>query len=343
MFRFASPEWLGALSLVPLLLVAFRLGGMRRQRLLDRFGDSAVVARLTESVSQRARRVKSVLILGAMALLALALARPQFGTRVETVRRRGQDLMVAVDLSRSMLAQDVSPSRLDRARLAILRLIGNLDGDRIGLVAFAGDAFVQSPLTVDYAAAAMFLNAMDPEMMPVQGTDLGEALRVSLDALEEAAREDRLLMVVTDGEDHEGQVDMQLQRAADLGVRIHAVGIGSPEGVPIPESVAADGNQSFKRDAEGNVVTTRLDEETLRRVAEATGGRFVRVAPGSTAFEDLVDEIAGVEGEEIEAREITQYEEQFQLFLGVAFVLLLIEATVPERRRAEEAWSGRFQ
>jgi Ca-activated chloride channel family protein len=271
------------------------------------------------------------------------MARPQFGTRVETVRRRGQDVMVAVDLSRSMLAQDVAPSRLDRARLAILRLIRNLDGDRIGLVAFAGDAFVQSPLTTDYTAAAMFLNAMEPEMMPVQGTDLGEALRVSLDALEKAAREDRLLVVVTDGEDHEGEIDPQLQRAAALGVRIHAVGIGSLDGVPIPESVSGEGRQSFKRDAEGNVVTTRLDEETLRRVAEATGGRFVRVGPGSTAFEDLLDEIAGVEGEEVEAREITQFEEQYQIFLGLAFVLLLVEALVPEGRRAAAEWSGRFQ
>lgn len=343
MFRFASPEWLGALLLVPLLIVAFWMGGVRRRRLLDRFGDAEVVARLTESVSLGARRAKGVLVLAAVACLALALARPQFGTRVETVRRRGQDVMVAVDLSRSMLAQDVTPSRLDRARLAILRLIENLDGDRIGLVAFAGDAFVQSPLTVDYAAAAMFLNAMDPEMMPVQGTDLGEALRVSLDALEEAAREDRLVVVVTDGEDHEGGIDAQLQRAAASGVRIDAVGIGSPEGVPIPESRSADGSQSFKRDAEGNVVTTRLDEETLRRVAEATGGRFVLVSPGSTAFEELMDEIAGVQGEEVEAREITQFEEQYQIFLGLGFLVLLVESLVPERRRAAEEWSGRFQ
>lgn len=343
MFRFASPEWLGALSLIPLLFVTLWLGGVRRKRLLERFGDSEVVARLTESVSPGARRAKAILALVAITFLALAMARPQFGTRVETVRRRGQDVMVAVDLSRSMLAQDVAPSRLDRARLAILRLIRNLDGDRIGLVAFAGDAFVQSPLTTDYTAAALFLNAMEPEMMPVQGTDLGEALRVSLDALEEAAREDRLLVVVTDGEDHEGEIDPQLQRGAALGVRIHAVGIGSPEGVPIPESVSADGRQSFKRDAEGNVVTTRLDEETLRRVAEATGGRFVRVGPGSTAFEDLVDEIAGVEGEEVEAREITQFEEQYQIFLGLALVLLLVEALVPEGRRAAAEWSGRFQ
>jgi Ca-activated chloride channel family protein len=251
--------------------------------------------------------------------------------------------MVAVDLSRSMLAEDIAPNRLDRARLSILRLIRTLDGDRIGLVAFAGDAFVQSPLTVDYTAAAMFLNAMDPEMMPVQGTDLGEALRISLDALEQGAREDRVLVLVTDGEDHEGGVDIQLQRAASAGVRVHTVGIGSTEGVPIPEVDSRGVRQGFKRDEDGSIVTTRLDEATLREVAEATGGRHVRVAVTGRAFEDLVDEIAAADGEEIDAREVTQFEEQYQIFLALALGLLFAEALVSERRQTAGAWSGRFQ
>ena len=343
MFRFASPEWLFAFLLVPALAGGFWLAAWRRGVLLARFGDSPLVARLTDSVNRRGRWVKAALQLAAVSLLILALARPQFGTRVETVRRRGQDVMVAVDLSRSMLAEDVTPNRLDRARLAILRLIGTLDGDRIGLVAFAGDAFVQSPLTVDYTAAAMFLNAMEPDMMPVQGTDLGQALRMSLDALDQGAREDRVLVVVTDGEDHEGEIDEQLQRAASSGVKIHAVGIGSTEGVPIPEPGSQGGGQGFKRDEAGSVITTRLDEATLRHLAEATGGRYVRVAPGTTALEELVDEIATGEGGELDSREITQFEEQFQIFLGLAFALLLIEALVPERRRTAEAWSGRFE
>ena len=297
MFRFASPEWLLALLLIPALLGGYWFGARRRTRLLERFGESELVARLTASVSLKARRLKGALLLGAVAFLAFALARPQFGTRVETVRRRGQDVMVAVDLSTSMLAEDITPNRLDRARLSILRLIGKLDGDRIGLVAFAGDAFIQSPLTVDYTAAAMFLNAMDTEMMPVQGTDLGEALRMSLDALDQGAREDRLIVLVTDGEDHEGGVEDQIQRAVSSGVRIHTVGIGSTDGVPIPEIDAGGVRRGFLRDDEGNVVTTRLDEGTLRQVAGATGGRFVRVAPGVTALDELVDEIDRLKGE----------------------------------------------
>jgi Ca-activated chloride channel family protein len=343
MFRFASPEWLFALLLLPLVAMGFWLAARRRETLLARFGEAELMGKLAASVNQRARVIKAGLVLASVLLVVLAMARPQFGTRVETVRRRGQDVMVAVDLSRSMLAEDVTPNRLDRARLSILRLIGSLDGDRIGLVAFAGDAFIQSPLTVDYTAAAMFLNAMEPEMMPVQGTDLGEALRMSLDALDQGAREDRIVVLVTDGEDHEGQWQEQLQRAIASDVRIHTVGIGSIEGVPIPESGTGSGRQGFKRDEDGNVVTTRLDEATLRDVAESTGGRFVRVAPGTTGLEELVDQIAAGEGEELDTREVTQFEEQYQLFLAFGFVLLLAEALVPDRRRAKEEWSGRFE
>lgn len=340
MFRFASPEWLLALLLLPVLLGVFWGGARRRRRVLERFGDPDLVTKLTSSVSLTARRVKAGLLLAALAFLALAMARPQFGTRVETVRRQGQDIMVAVDLSTSMLAEDVAPNRLDRARLTILRLIRSLDGDRVGLVAFAGDAFLQSPLTVDYSAAAMFLNAMDPGMMPIQGTDLGEALRMSLDALDQAAREDRIIVLVTDGEDHEGGIEEQIQRAAANRVRIHTVGIGSTEGVPIPEPGVAGASGSFKRDDAGNVVTTRLDEATLRRIADATGGRYERVAPGFTGFEELVDEIAAGDGEEVDARQITQFEEQYQLFLALAVALLFAESMVPERRRGGETWNG---
>ncbi len=337
MFRFASPEWLLALLLVPLLLGGFWLSARHRRRTLGRFGDPELVEKLTASVSRRGRFVKGAVILAAVAFLALALARPQFGNRVETVQRRGRDIMVAVDLSTSMLARDVVPNRLDRARLTILRMIRNLDGDRIGLVAFAGDAFIQSPLTVDYSAAAMFLDAMEPEMMPIQGTDLGEALRKALDGLDRGGREGRTLVLVSDGEDHEEGIEEQVQRAVRSGVRVHTVGIGSPEGVPIPLEGTPGGAPTFKRDEAGNVVTTRLDEATLRQIAEATGGRYVPVAPGNTAFDELMDEIAAGEGEELEARQVTRYEEQYQIFLAVGLALLFLEVLIPERRRVEEA------
>ena len=342
MFRFVSTEILFGLLLVPVLGAFFWGTRQARKRALAQFGDLALVRKLSATLSRRGRAVKSVLMLAAVALLVLALGRPQFGTRVETVRTEGQDVMVALDVSRSMLAEDVAPNRLERARLEIMRILQRLDGDRIGLVAFAGNAFVQSPLTVDYGAAALFLNAMDPDLIPIQGTNLGEALTVALDAFEEGTRDSRVVIVVTDGEDHEGEIEGALERALDEGVQIHTVGIGSLEGVPIPEFDASGVRSGFIRDESGSVVTTRLDESTLERVAEVTGGRyFPALGPGAN-LDPMVEEITGGEGRELEAREITQFDEQFQVFLGLALVLLLAEGLIPERRRKKEAWSGRF-
>ncbi|MCH7890065.1 MAG: VWA domain-containing protein [Gemmatimonadetes bacterium] len=225
MFRFVSTELLFGLLLVPALAAFFWGARQARKRALAQFGDLALVQKLSATLSRRARAAKSVLILLAVAFLILALARPQFGTRVETVRSEGQDVIVALDVSRSMLAEDVAPNRLERARLEIMRILQRLDGDRIGLVAFAGNAFVQSPLTVDYGAAALFLNAMDPGLIPIQGTNLGEALTVALDAFEEGTRDHRVLIVVTDGEDHEGQIDEVREKGPQIepGMRATAV------------------------------------------------------------------------------------------------------------------------
>jgi Ca-activated chloride channel family protein len=343
MFRFGDAAWLWALLLVPVLTALYWLSALRRRRALELFGDLELVRKLSDSVSLPGRRAKAVLQISAVALVLFALARPQFGTRVETVRSVGQDIVVAVDLSRSMLAEDISPNRLERARLAIFRLMEQLDGDRIGIVAFAADAFVQSPLTTDYGAAAMFLDALHPDMMPVQGTDLGEAMRVSLDALEQGANESRVLVLVTDGEDHEGNVEEQLRRVREGGVQLHVVGVGSTEGVPIPEYDETGNRQGFLRDEDGSVVTTRLDEATLQRLVLPSGGSVVRAGTGGTAFEDLIDRIARGDGAELEERQITQFEEQYQLFVGLALFLLVCEWLISERRRVSTIWMGRFE
>ena len=342
MFRFVSTEILFGLLLVPALGAFFWGTRQARRRAFAEFGDLALVQKLSATLSPRARAAKGGLILLSVGFLILALARPQFGTRVETVRSEGQDVMVALDVSRSMLAEDVAPNRLERARLEIIRILQRLDGDRIGFVAFAGNAFVQSPLTVDYGAATLFLNSMSPDLIPVQGTNLGEALTVALDAFEEGTRDHRVLIVVTDGEDHEGQIEGALERALDEGVQIHTVGIGSLEGVPIPEFDDSGVRSGFVRDGDGAVVTTRLDESTLEYVAQATGGRyFPALGPGAN-LDPLVEQITGGEGRELETREITQFDEQFQIFLGLALVLLLAEGLIPERRGKREAWAGRF-
>lgn len=332
MFRFADPVAFWSLALVPALLALYWHGRKRRLALLERFGEQPLVRQLHPAVSVAARRWKGALVAAALAALGLALARPQFGTRVETVRREGQDIVVALDLSRSMQANDVQPSRLERAKLEVARMIGRLDGDRVGLVAFAGDAFVQSPLTTDYGAATMFLNAMAPEIMPVQGTDLGRAVQVAVEALDETPPEHRVVVVISDGEDHEGGLADALRLAAEAGATIHAVGVGSPGGVPLPDVDEQGRPAGWRRDENGQVVTTALDESALQDIALQTGGEYYRAGPGDDGMRRLLERV-GEGGRETESREATQYEEQFRIFLGAALVLLFLDAALPERRR----------
>ena len=336
MFRFGAGLALWTLVLVPLLGVLYWYASRRGRALLDRFGEHDLVCRLRASVNVTAVRWKGALVLAAVALLALALARPQFGTRVETLRRQGQDVMVALDVSRSMYAEDVAPNRLERAKIEIGRIIQRLDGDRIGLVAFAGDAFVQSPLTADYGAAMMFLTAMDPTLMSTQGTDLARAVVVAVEALEETPPENRIVVIVTDGEDHEGGLAEAIAAATEAQVTIHTVGVGSPEGVPLPDVEGIEASGRFRRDEQGNVITTRLNETALQDIALQTDGEYHRIGQGAGGLGRLVERIEGG-GRAVESREVTQFEEQYQIFLGAALLLLIAEVIVPGRRRRRTA------
>jgi Ca-activated chloride channel family protein len=343
MFRFAASEMLFAYLLVPALVGLAWWARARKQRDMARLADRDLLDRLTASVSRPGQLAKTILVVVAVGLLVTALARPQFGSRVETVRREGRDVLIALDLSASMVAEDMAPNRLEKAKFAIADLIDQLDGDRVGLVAFAGEAFVQSPLTLDYGAARLFLNAMEPDMMSVQGTNLGQAIAVALDAFAATERRHRVLVVITDGEDHEGEVDDAITRATDEGVVIYTVGIGSPDGVPIPDFDAAGEAQGFKRDGDGAVVTTRLDEATLQTLAERTGGTYYRASPGGTELALLAGELAGGDGREFESEQVTLFDEQYQLFLGLALLLLVADVLVSDRRRVHVGWTGRFK
>jgi Ca-activated chloride channel family protein len=342
-FQFGSVKLLFAYILVPLLVVFLWFTLRLKRRAMARFGQYDLVKRLSRTVSHGGQTTKAVLLVLSVAALVTALGRPEFGTRVETVRREGQDIIVALDLSNSMLAEDITPNRLQKAKLTIAQLINRLKGDRIGLVAFAADAFVQCPLTSDYGAATLFLNAMDPDIMPVQGTNLGAALGVALDAFDDEIQQHRVLIVITDGEDHEGGVESAVAKAFEQGVKVYAVGMGSLEGVPIPQFDEQGRRNGFKRDAEGNVVTTKLDEATLERMAEKTGGRYFRATGSGTELNALTDDIAAMEDREFEAQQVTQFEDQYQIFLGLAIVLLLAEFFVPDRKRVKAEWRGRFQ
>jgi Ca-activated chloride channel family protein len=341
MFQFGARDFLYGLLLLPAVLVFMWFAIRSRRKALERFGEPGVVARLTDTVNVVGRRIRLVFFFPILALLVTALARPQFGSRVETVRREGLDIVIAIDVSSSMLAEDLVPNRLERAKFAVNSLIDRLDGDRVALVAFAGEAFVQTPLTVDYAAAAMFLNAMTTDMIPVQGTNLAGALDVSLNAFSEDVPQHRVLILITDGEDHEGDFQSRIDRAAEEGVKIFSVGMGSPDGVPIPVYGSGGRRTGFKRDRDGNVVTTRLDEETLRAVATGTGGDYLRASTGSD-LDRLADEIDALQGREFQAQQVTRFEEQYQIFLGAALLLLFADAFIPDTRRPRREWKGRL-
>ena len=343
MFRFVASEMLIAYLLLPALIALAWWTRIRKQRDMALLADRHLLNRLTASVNRTGRAIKTGLLLIAITLLITALARPQFGSRVETVQREGQDILIALDLSASMVAEDVAPNRLNKAKFAIADLINRLEGDRVGLVAFAGDAFVQCPLTVDYGAATLFLNAMVPDMMSVQGTNLGQALSVAMDAFSETDRRHRVLVVITDGEDHENQMEEAVDRAVEEGVRLYPVGIGSTEGVPIPELNTEGRAQGFKRDRDGAVVTTRLDESTLQMMADRTGGSYYRASPGGSELLELVAEVSAGDGQEFEVEQVTVFDEQYQIFLGLALTLLVGEILIPDRRRPQTSWLGRFQ
>ncbi len=342
MFRFAAESMLLAYLIVPLVAILYWWAWRRKQRDMARLIEPPLLERLAATVSHRRRLVKATLLLATLTLLVTALARPQFGSRVETVRREGRDIMVAIDLSASMAAEDIAPNRLDKAKFAVADLISRLTGDRVGLVAFAGEAFVQSPLTLDYGAARLFLNAMDLDMMSVQGTNLGQAVEVALDGFSDTDRRHRVLLVITDGEDHEAEVDEAVERAIAEGVEIFTMGIGSTVGVPIPEFDGSGQSQGFQRDEDGAVVTTSLDEASLQAIADRTGGAYYRASPGGAEVALLAEELSAGEGQEFESEQVTLFDEQYQVFLGVALVLLVAETLIPERRRQRSAWTGRF-
>ncbi len=343
MFRFGLEQILILYLLVPLLGLFFWYAFRQRKKALHRFGHSGLVRKLACTVSRRGQGWKVVLTLSAVAFLVTALARPQFGTRLETVRREGQDIVVALDLSLSMLAEDIAPNRLEKAKHAIGSLIDRLEGDRIGLVAFAGEAFIQCPLTLDYGAAKMFLNSMEPDLVPVPGTAIGEAIDKSLSAFVAGEAKHKVLILITDGEDHPGEPLEAAEEASDQGVVIFTVGIGSPQGVPIPVIDQRGQRTGFKLDSGGEVVLTRLDEQTLQQIASAAKGRYFRATPGEDELDHIVEEVAAMDKKELAAQDIAQYEEQYQGFLAVALLLLAAEFFIPERRKLKGVWKGRFE
>ncbi len=333
--RFANPMLLWLLLVAPLLIVGLALRYEWRRRMLARLGHLPQIQRLAASVSVPRRLLKAALLVLGTTLLVLSLARPQAGERSTMAPALGIDIVVALDFSKSMLAKDVYPSRVERAKAELGRLIDALGGDRVGMVAFAGET-LSYPLTTDYRAAKLFWRDMTPMDMPVGGTAIGKAIVAATRLLEgvrgKGPPRSQVILLLTDGEDHESEPEEAAKEAAELGIRIFAVGIGSASGEPVPMLNEDGTGAGYMKRPDGTVVTTRLDIKTLRKIATATKGVFKVIDPKNFAVDPVLRELAKLKKTESKARLIKHYDEVFHWFLLPAFLLLLLEATIRERR-----------
>lgn len=333
--RFAEPiNFLLLIGVVLLgLFVWWALA--RKKKLLALFGDIPLLMKNAPYISFARQGTKAMLVLIGLSFVCLALARLQFGTHLEKMRREGIDIVVALDVSNSMLARDMKPNRLEKARQEIHSIIDRLKGDRIGLVAFAGDAFVQCPLTLDYPAARFLLNAMDPSSVSIQGTSLPSAIATASKMFNQKERKHKVLLLLTDGEDHGGDSESAADDARRAGVKIYSVGIGNPAGEPIP-IIDRTGNQvGFKKDENGEVIMSRLDDVTLQKIALITGGKFYYASAGEMELDLIFDEISTMERKELEGTLVTHYDDRFQFPLLIAILFIVGEFFVSERKKVK--------
>lgn len=341
--RFAHNEYFSLLLLIPILIGFYYFVFKWKTKALARFGNLDLIKKLSSSTSRGRQITKATMIIGGILFMILAIARPQLGTELEEVQREGVDIFVALDVSLSMLAEDIKPNRLAKAKHEISAFIEILQGDRIGLIAFAGEAFVQCPLTLDYGAAKTFLEIMEPELIPEPGTNLSAAIALAMKSFETQERKYKVLVLITDGEDH-GRDVLKAAEAADKdGTVIYTVGIGSPSGVPIPLYDQRGNQKGFKKDRNDEVILTKLDALTLEKIALTTNGKYYQSATGETKLEKIYQEISKMEKKELASMKFSQYEDRFQWVLSLAILLLMLEMVVSERKKTKQEWRGRFE
>ena len=306
-----------------------------RRRRLRRFGDEALVNELMPSWSRGKLWVRTVLLSLAFFFFVIGLSRPQIGAKLKDHKIKGAEIMIVLDVSNSMLAQDYSPDRLERAKLAISRITDKLKDDRIGLIVFAGTSFVQLPITSDYVSAKMFLNSISTESIPIQGTAIGDAISTAVRGFSAQSEHSRAIIVITDGENHEDDAVAAAKQAAEAGIKVYTIGVGSADGQPIPM------NGELLKDKDGNIVVTRLDEETLRKVASAGGGAYVHAGNDEFGLTPIISDIRKMEDEEYNSVVFEEYNEQFMYFLGIALVFFVLEMLVGDRRARRHLFEGK--
>lgn len=327
MFRFENPAFLYLLIIIPVIIV-IRLLEMRKRKLkLKKFGDLSLLKQLMPDVSSSRKSLKFWLMIAALALLIVMLARPQMGTKISQEKRKGIEVIISLDISNSMRAEDVVPSRLDKSKMLVENMVDNFTNDKVGLVVFAGDAFIQLPITSDYVSAKMFLQNTDPSLIATQGTDLAGAIELSSKSFTQQDKVGRAILIITDGEDHEGGAIEAAEKARKNGIRVFVLGVGSTKGSPVP-----DGNGGYMKDNSGQEVISALNEEMCKQVAQAGGGAYIHVDNTSLAQRQLNDELTKLQKGDISSVVYSEYDEQFQAVGILVLILLIIEMLILERR-----------
>ncbi|MBQ8270187.1 MAG: VWA domain-containing protein [Bacteroidaceae bacterium] len=322
--KFATPEYLYLLIFVPIILAVYIYSNYRRRRNLKLYGDVELLRNLMPDVSNYRPRIKFWLSLAALAFIAIALARPQFGSKKETITRQGIEVVIALDISNSMLAEDIAPNRLEKAKKIISRLIDKFENDKVGLIVFAGDAFVQLPITNDFISAKMFLETISPDLISRQGTDIGGAISLAMKSFTPKEGIGKAIIVITDGENHEGGAEDAAKLASEKGMNVYMLGVGSLDGAPIPIA----GTNDYRRDKENNVVVTKLNEQMAQSIAKAGNGAYIRVDNTNSAQKLLESEVNKLAKADVETEVFTEYNEQFEFIAWVALLLLVIEIMI---------------
>lgn len=337
MIRFEDITYLYFLAAIPVFFMLFYIMILQTKARNKKMGEAHLIALLMPDRPVQKLWVKFILYSLIYSMIIIGLANPQIGSKLEKVERQGVDLMIALDVSNSMLAQDIKPNRLARAKRAISKLVDQLQGDRIGIVVFAGRAYTQLPITADYSAAKLFINTIDTDVVPTQGTSIGQAISLSLEAFQDSKHE-KAIIVITDGEDHDDNPVTAAEAAIEKGANVYTIGIGLPEGAPIP--TFSNGKQTgFKKDLSGKTVVTKLDEITLQKVAAAGKGIYVRANNTTAGLKDVFDRINKMEKQKYETKVFSDYEDRFQYLIGIAILLLILELFITDKK---SKWSGKF-
>lgn len=339
MFQFAHPYLLFALIFIPIVIVLFFLAEAKKKALLKEFGDYRITGELMSDRSNTRPVLKLVLLSLAFAFFVLALAGPEFGTKLQEKKKRGVEIMIALDVSNSMMAEDIQPNRLERAKQAISRMVDRLQNDRVGLIVFGGDAYTQLPITNDYVSAKMFLANINTNTVPVQGTAIGAAINLASKSFTPDYKGDKAIILITDGENHEDDAMEAASEAKDKGIVVHTIGVGLPQGAPIP--IYTQGSQpNYIKDEQGNVVISRLDADMLGKIATAGNGLFVQANNTQFGLNNIFDQIKKMSKAEYESKVFAEFENQYQWPLALALILLLLELVILERKTL---WSGKLK